>query len=69
MSVWRAWQHECQDWQAERGIVRGAKGWRRQFGPGQPPTGWVCAEFALAVNEESTPCPSACHTHENQRIR
>lgn len=63
MSVWRAWQHEAQDWQAERGVVRGVKDWQRQLGPGRPPMAWVCAEFALTVNEDSTLCPADCRTH------
>lgn len=69
MSVWRAWQHEAQDWQAARGIVRGVKGWQRQLGPGRPPMAWVCEEFALTVNEESTACPPVCKTHWAQRLR
>ena len=68
VSVWRDWQHEAQDWQAERGIVRGVKGYKRQLGPGQPPLAWVCDEFALSANETSTPCLPACHTHASQRL-
>ncbi|WP_151478878.1 hypothetical protein [Streptomyces albicerus] len=67
VSVWRAWQHEAQAWQAERAIVRGVKGFRKQLGPGRPPMGWVCDEFALTVNEDSTACSPRCRTHEHQR--
>ncbi|WP_405474806.1 hypothetical protein [Streptomyces canus] len=69
MSVWRAWQHEAQDWQAEQGVARGDQDWKRQLGPGRPPMAWVCAEFALTVNEDSTACPAVCNTHRRmQRI-
>ncbi|AYL34834.1 hypothetical protein [Streptomyces fungicidicus] len=69
MHVWRAWQYEGQAWQAERGVVRGVKAWRRQLGQGRPPMAWVCEEFALTVNDESTPCPPDCRTHAGQRLR
>jgi hypothetical protein len=69
MSVWRKWQHECQEWQAERGIVRGVKGYRRQLGPGRPPLAWVCDEFALPVNEETTQCGARCRVHGGLRLR
>ncbi|MFD0417282.1 hypothetical protein [Streptomyces sp. NPDC127108] len=63
VSVWRAWQHEAQDWQAERGLVPGSSGYKRQLGPGRPPMAWVCAEFARSVNDAPTICPKACVTH------
>ncbi len=70
VSVWRAWQHEAQGWQAEQGIGRRVKGYRRQLGPGRPPVAWVCDEFALTVNEDSTACGSHCgtHTHEGRPV-
>lgn len=67
MSVWRTWQHEAQDWQAEHGIVHGAKGFKRQLGPGRPPVAWVCDEFVLKANEDATACPPVCDTHRRMQ--
>ncbi|MDW8807720.1 hypothetical protein P1P68_23770 [Streptomyces scabiei] len=67
MSVWRVWQYECQGWQAERGIVHGVKGFKRQLGPGRPPVEWVCDEFALTANASLTTCSPGCRTHERSR--
>lgn len=67
VSVWRAWQDEAIEWQADRGIVHGVKGWKAQLGPGRPPVAWVCEEFVLPFSEESTACPPHCRAHARRR--
>jgi hypothetical protein len=69
VAVWRAWQDEAIAWQAERGIVWRVKGFKKQLGPGRPPTAWVREEFALPFNEESSACPPRCGTHGRRKAR
>lgn len=67
LAVWRHWQDDCIAWQAERGIVRGVKGWRKQLGPGRPPMAWVAAEFDVSFEGVDAVCPPNCRTHERWR--
>ncbi|WP_438479092.1 hypothetical protein [Streptomyces asiaticus] len=69
VAVWRAWQDEAVDWQADRGMVWGVKGWKKQLGSGRPPMGWVLEEFGLSNEGGGMPCPPNCHTHHRHSRR
>lgn len=70
VAVWRHWQGDCEAWQAERGLVRGVKGWQRQLGPGRAPLRWVRDEFGATLGDAfKDQCPPGCRTHERWRRR